>query len=224
MRFKTAIALFTFAFSLWGSFTSAHEDGGEHQKHKPVTETKKPKPKKAAHADHTPKHGGQFFMAPNKFHHLEGAMPAASEFRVYFFDDHTEPIPASSFKEGAKISVQKVGTDGRETGQMVDLPVAIDPSGSFLSARIPSELSLPLYFTTWLAFPHQKEPDLFNFTFDKVSVPAPHKHSKSSSDMKKSGMKKMTMYQCPMKCTAPQDKPGKCPACGMNLELKTLDK
>ena len=32
------------------------------------------------------------------------------------------------------------------------------------------------------------------------------------------GSEKMAMYQCPMKCTAPQEKPGKCPKCGMNME------
>jgi uncharacterized protein (DUF342 family) len=29
---------------------------------------------------------------------------------------------------------------------------------------------------------------------------------------------KVAMYQCPMKCAAPQDKPGKCPKCGMSME------
>lgn len=34
----------------------------------------------------------------------------------------------------------------------------------------------------------------------------------------KMGAEKAAMYQCPMKCTAPQNKPGKCPKCGMNME------
>lgn len=35
---------------------------------------------------------------------------------------------------------------------------------------------------------------------------------------KSPGAKEMAMYQCPMKCTAPSDKPGRCPKCGMNME------
>lgn len=222
MKFKTAIALFTFAFSFCGPFASAHGEENNHEGYSTAKRgsapVQKSRSKKGAHADHSPKHGGQFFMAPNKFHHLEGVLPAANEFRVYFYDDHTKPISASPFKDGAKIAVQKVGPDGRETGPIVDLPVAADPSSSFLSAKVPSELSLPLYFTTWLSFPHQKEPDLFNFTFDKISVPASHALSESSTDMKKSRMKKMALYQCPMQDSEPKDKPGKCPKCGMNLE------
>jgi septal ring factor EnvC (AmiA/AmiB activator) len=34
----------------------------------------------------------------------------------------------------------------------------------------------------------------------------------------KMGAEKAAMYQCSMKCTAPQDKPGRCPKCGMNME------
>ena len=161
MKFITKLLFFIFVSSLAGAILSAHENEGEHQ---------------AAHADHHPKHGGQFFMAPDRFHHLEGVMARSTEFRIYFYDDHTKPIAATPFKEGSKVDVQRVGPDGRETGTPVPLPVTVDPSGSFLIASVPGELKLPLYFTTWLMFPNQKEPELFNFTFDKVSDQ--HKHSK----------------------------------------------
>ena len=165
MKFITKLVLFTFIFTLTGSYLSAHKNGGEHE---PM--------KKMAHADHNPKHGGQFFMAPDRSHHLEGVMASSTEFRIYFYDNHSKPIPATSFEEGSKVEVQRVGPDGRETGTPVPLPVTVDPSGSFLIASVPGELKLPLYFTTWLMFPNQKEPELFNFTFDKVSDQ--HKHSK----------------------------------------------
>jgi hypothetical protein len=94
-------------------------------------------------------------------------------------------------------------------GTPLQLAVTADPTGAFLRADIPSEMKLPLYFTTWLMFPNQKEPELFNFNFDKVSV---------SAQSGQSNAPKMTMYQCPMKDSEPQDKPGKCSKCGMKLE------
>lgn len=212
MRSKNVLTLTMFAFVLSSSSVFSGEAGHDHKTHKAVTA----KPK--AHVDHNPKHGGQFFMAPNKFHHLEGALPSTNEFRVYFYDDHTKPISANPFQAGAKIGVQKLGPDGREIGAIVNLPVTADASGSFLTTKVPDELALPLYFTTYLTFPNRTEPDLFNFTFDKVSVSSARAPSKSSSDMKKSAPAKAAMYECPMKCTAPQDKPGRCPKCGMNLE------
>lgn len=212
MKFKPGFIFFALVFSLCGAYVSAHEDGSQHQEHHSS------KAKKRPHADHNPKHGGEFFMSPDKFHHLEGAMATPTEFRIYLYDDHTEPIPALPFKNGAKVQVQKVGPDGRETGVPVDLSVNIDKTGSYLISNVPMELVFPLYFTVWMNFSGEKEPDLFNFTFDKVSVSAPPSHIKSASDLKESGIKKVAMYQCPMKDSSPQDKPGKCPKCGMSME------
>ena len=38
-----------------------------------------------AHRDHSTKHGGVLFMAPNGWHHLEGALPSRHEFRLYLY-------------------------------------------------------------------------------------------------------------------------------------------
>ncbi len=54
-------------------------------------------PNAAAHMDHTPLHGGQFFMASNQYHHIEGSLPIEGEFRVYVYDDFKKPIDPRNF-------------------------------------------------------------------------------------------------------------------------------
>jgi len=51
------------------------------------------------HGNHNPRHGGQFFMAPDNWHHIEGAYPIARTFRLYVYDDYGRPLPADKLKD-----------------------------------------------------------------------------------------------------------------------------
>ncbi|MFN0118435.1 MAG: hypothetical protein ACKVQC_09125 [Elusimicrobiota bacterium] len=139
---------------LFGSFSWA----GKHDHHK-----SKP------HEDHSPKHGGQFFMAPDKFHHLEGAMPFAGEFQLYFYDDYTKPISAEPFLENTTINVTKLNTKGLEEGAPFNLIPQLGDNREYLKADLPPGVFFPILYTVEIKFSKEKPADLFNFKFTEVT-------------------------------------------------------
>ena len=175
----------------------------------------------SAHSDHTPKHGGQFFMAPDKFHHLEAAMPSRNEFRVYLYDDHTKAISAKPFLPKTTLEVDRMNTNGREVGKPIRLPVQIGPEGKYLKAELPWGVTFPLYYSLRIAFPQSQEPELFNFVFSEVSqekkVSGTRPVKKASPRSTENGK---VVYACPMNDSPAQRRPGRCQTCGMNLERR----
>ncbi len=59
-----------------------------------------------AHGDHNPRHGGQFFMAEDAWHHMEGTYPSAALFRAFFYDNYTKPMNPKAFS-GSVIVLDK---------------------------------------------------------------------------------------------------------------------
>jgi hypothetical protein len=110
------------------------------------------------HGDHNPRHGGILFMAPDQWHHLEGAWASPQVFRLYFYDDFTRPILAASFR--ARLAPSEEGA-----WAAVDLSPA--PGGGWLEARVPASAP-PLSVTAWVLFPPREE--RFDFVFQAISV------------------------------------------------------
>jgi Cu/Ag efflux protein CusF len=117
-----------------------------------------------SHGDHNPRHGGQFFMADDNWHHLEGTFIRPNVFRVYFYDDFTRPLAATSFLA----TVAKADTYGRETGA----PVVVKPGGSkdrnILEVRLPNT-NLPASFALRVKFTPEDKERVFDFTFADYS-------------------------------------------------------
>ena len=113
------------------------------------------------HGNHNPQHGGGFFMAPDNWHHLEGAYYSTGNFRLYLYDDFTKPLPLKDVRAAQARLFLK---DGQE--------VPLARNGRFLEAKL-GKLPLPLSVQAKVKFDEKSPEHQFDFTFEKFSVDAP---------------------------------------------------
>jgi hypothetical protein len=120
------------------------------------TKTFTPRP----HGNHNPQHGGQFFMAPDNWHHLEGAYPRAGVFRLYLYDDYTKPLALPTVRD---VSGRLITADGLE--------IPLKRQGRILQATIP-RAALPLEPHAQVRFAPGAPENRFDFTFSQFSKDA----------------------------------------------------
>jgi hypothetical protein len=135
------------------------------------------------HGNHNPRHGGQFFMAPDNWHHIEGAYPSARSFRLYVYDDYGRPLPASTLKDVQARIVTKETFDPatRKTTEISAFPLRMSRNRGYLEARVDTA-TLPAEMTAKVRFGREVDEHRFDFTFDAftkepaapTSVPAPN--------------------------------------------------
>jgi hypothetical protein len=101
------------------------------------------------HGDHNPRHGGILFMAPDGFHHLEGALDSAGRFRLYLYDDFTRPLDARRFRARA--------------GERPLMPAG---DGGFLVLPEVFEKGRPVELTVHVAFPTSSPEARFDFVLE----------------------------------------------------------
>ena len=127
--------------------------------------------KALAHGNHNPQHGGQFFMAADSWHHIEGTYPSPGVFRLYLFDDYTKPLAADRIAAVTARVVTKEETNPQtfETREVTAVPLTPAKDGPYLEAAIES-LPLPASLIVQASFTAGSKDQRFDFTFTEHSV------------------------------------------------------
>jgi len=136
-----------------------------------------------AHGNHNPQHGGQFFMAPDNWHHVEGAYLASGVFRLYLYDDFTKPLPLNQVRDVAAriVTRQTFDTATKTTKELAAAPLV--RNGRFLEARI-GKLALPAQMTAKISFKKGGPEHVFDFAFEGFSrEPPPGPRTTQASPM-----------------------------------------
>ncbi len=110
---------------------------------------------KGAHMRHQPRHGGAFYMAPNKMHHLEIIYSDACGFSVIFYNAFTEAIRADRFQA----FLTAVPEDESEA-ELVRI-LAPAQGATMLHAPLGETLGKPFQIRLYVKFPGAVEPQLF---------------------------------------------------------------
>ena len=116
------------------------------------------------HGDHNPRHGGQFFMADDSWHHLEGTFLRPNVFRVYFYNDFTQPLAVTGFSATAV----KTGADGGKIAAPIVLKAGRTKDRNTLEALL-SDTTLPASLELRVKFKPDDKERVFDFTFASYS-------------------------------------------------------
>jgi hypothetical protein len=117
---------------------------------------------RGAHMTHEPQHGGTFFMAANKVHHLEALYSEKCGFQLFLYNAFTEPIRVNRFR-----AIIKVVPSDEDEPEIIRF---LSPSGdgTVLRAKMGDEVRRPFEIELYVKFPQTEQPDLFN-----IFVPDP---------------------------------------------------
>jgi heavy metal-binding protein len=123
-----------------------------------------------AHGDHNPVHGGQFFMAADNWHHVEGTYPSAGLFRVFFYDNFKKPLQGKNFS-GDLVVLDK------SDKELATITLTPSRDGNTLEAKLPQQLATtPMKAAATIQYDPKAKAQRFDFVFDKLTVdPGPAK-------------------------------------------------
>jgi hypothetical protein len=112
-----------------------------------------------AHGNHTPQHGGQFFMASDNWHHLEGTHPDKGIFRLHVYDDYNKPLPVDQMKQITGVVTRKTQS----------FPLKLAADGKALEARV-EDLAPPAELVAKVKFKTGGPEFRFDFVFREFST------------------------------------------------------
>jgi len=121
------------------------------------------------HGNHNPQHGGQFFMAPDNWHHLEGALPRPGLVRIYLYDDYSKPLPLDQAKRvQARIVTKETVDPVTKAAKEIASPLVLTRDGRFLEARVDNR-TFPAQMSAKVKFKADGPEYRFDFAFASVS-------------------------------------------------------
>jgi len=115
-----------------------------------------------AHGNHNPQHGGQFFMAADNWHHLEGTYLPSGVFRLHLYDDFTKPLPS------ADVHATKAEVIVKDPRTAAEKTFPLTRTGRYMQATI-GKLPLPVSMYAHVQFKPDGPHNRFDFTFDSYS-------------------------------------------------------
>ena len=124
-----------------------------------------------AHMDHSPRNGGIVFMAPDSFHHIEGAYPEPGVFRLYATDNYREPVDVGAWS-GRAVLEEDYDEATDEFIEVNAIDLVPSPDGAFLEALV-GELDVPAEITAKVVFVEDFPEERFDFIFAEYSAAAP---------------------------------------------------
>ncbi|HKI02654.1 MAG TPA: heavy metal-binding domain-containing protein [Thermoanaerobaculia bacterium] len=118
------------------------------------------------HGNHNPQHGGQFFMAPDNRHHLEGTYPRARLFRLYVYDDYSRPLAAADLRrvQARVVTRETFDPATKKTTELAAFPLRASRNGAYLEARV-DPLAMPAALTAKVRVKPDAPEYRFDFTF-----------------------------------------------------------
>jgi hypothetical protein len=122
------------------------------------------------HGNHNPQHGGQFFMAPDHWHHLEGTYPRDRLFRLYLYDDYARPLPAADLRRVEARVVTRETFDPATRRETELSAFALRPSrdGAYLEARV-DRVTMPAEMSAKVRLKPGAPEYRFDFTFQGLT-------------------------------------------------------
>ncbi len=130
------------------------------------------------HGNHNPQHGGQFFMAPDNWHHLEGTYPRAGSFRLYIYDDYARSLGTAALGQisARLVAEERYDAATKKTTELRVFPLRVSKEGAYLEAD-PGHRAWPSRLTAKVTLKKGEAEHRFDFTFAAATLdptaPAP---------------------------------------------------